>query len=120
MKTLKVFLSPSFFYDEFYEEVTGMKFRKGRGIEVTSIDVDGLDLSGIQSALRKNILLPFDNETREFAASNNLQKPVEVVVEPEPEQEVVLEAKEEVKEEDPEVKEELKKPARKKSKKDSE
>lgn len=115
MKTLKVFLSPSFFYDEFYEEVTGTKFRKGRGIEVHNIDTDGLDLSGIQSALRKNILLPFDNETRDFVSQNNLQKPAEVA---EPAEEVKVEV---IEVEQVEAKvEEAKKPARKKSKKDSE
>jgi hypothetical protein len=114
MEMIKVFLSPSFTYEFYDEPVSGMRFEKGRRIQVYSINTHGLDLTGIQNALRKNILLPFDVETREFASTVNFAtlKPVQEEVQVK-EEAVVEEVKEEV-----EIESEKK--SRKKNKKDAE
>jgi hypothetical protein len=108
MKELKVIVSPHYFEEEFQDKVSGIVFKKGRSISVHSIDIEENLLSGIQSALRKNVLLPYDRETLEFVNGNNIAEdetpvqpeviePVEEVVEPveEPLVEVVIGLKEE-------------------------
>lgn len=111
-------LSPHFSEDIFVEEVSGIEFRKTTGIEVHAISIAEEKLSGIQSALRKNILLPYDKETREFVNGNNFAKveePAPVKVEAEDPEKVSEPVKEEVKAEAP------KKQSRKRStKKESE
>ncbi|MGG1071140.1 hypothetical protein ABE178_15070 [Priestia megaterium] len=87
MKELKVILSPHFNKDEFKEEVSGIVFHKVNGVECYAINLEDTKLSGIQSALRKNILLPYDRQTLEFVNGNNIaqdEKPIEEV-QPEPE-----------------------------------
>lgn len=100
-------LSPHFNEEVFVEEVSGIEFHKTIGIEVHAISIDEGKLSGIQSALRKNILIPYDKETRDFVNGNNFAK----VEKPAPEK-VEVEVKEEVTEP---VKEEIKKEAPKKT-----
>ncbi|PFB64469.1 hypothetical protein COK00_12160 [Bacillus cereus] len=96
MKELKVMVSPHFSEEVFEDKVSGLVFEKGRSVIVHSIDIEENKLSGIQAALRKNILLPYDKQTLEFVNGKNFAKdeaPVEpVVVEP------VVEAKAEVEE----------------------
>lgn len=53
MTELKVFVSPHFSEEEFEDTVSGLIFKKGRSINVHSIDIAENKLSGIQSALRK-------------------------------------------------------------------
>ncbi|UOE58091.1 hypothetical protein [Cytobacillus oceanisediminis] len=125
MKELKVILSPNYSGEEFVEAVSGITFPKTAGIEVYSIKLEDQKLSGIQSALRKNILLPYDRFTREFINGQNLQeKPAneekqeiaeEAEVSIEPVKEAVIEAKEEA-----EAKKEPAKKPRKRTKKDAE
>lgn len=96
MKELKVIVSPHYFEEEFEDKVSGITFKKGRSITVYSIDIEENKLSGIQSALRKNVLLPYDRETLEFVNGKNIAKDEEPakpeVIEP------VVEAKEVVEE----------------------
>lgn len=111
MKELKVMLSPGFSEEEFEDVVSGITFRKGRNIEVYSINIEEHKLSGIQSALRKNILLPYTRETREFVNGTNFAKEQELKQEEVEKQEAPVEV----------VKEEPVKKARKaRTKKDSE
>ncbi|MEC2373870.1 hypothetical protein P9X07_08910 [Bacillus thuringiensis] len=89
MKELKVFLSPFYFEEEFEEEVSGILFKKAgehsiSSISVHSIDIEENKLSGIQSALRKNILLPYDKQTLEFVNGNNIAEDEEPVKPEEP------------------------------------
>ncbi|MGE7726800.1 hypothetical protein [Bacillus cereus] len=93
MTELKVFVSPHFSEEEFEDTVSGLTFKKGRSINVHSIDIAENKLSGIQSALRKNILLPYDKQTLEFVNGKNIAKDEEVV-EPVEKEEVVIEAAE--------------------------
>lgn len=87
MKELKVILSPHFNKDEFKEEVSGIVFHKVDGVECYAINLEDTKLSGIQSALRKNILLPYDRQTLELVNGNNIAKDETPVkeVQPEPE-----------------------------------
>lgn len=103
MTELKVFLSPHFSEEDFVEEVSGITFKGGRKIQIHSIQLEEEKLVGIASAVRKNILLPFDKNTRKYMegfkaeAPKPADKEVEEVKEvkaEEPEAEVVLEAKE--------------------------
>ncbi|MDA1616343.1 hypothetical protein PDK03_07000 [Bacillus cereus group sp. TH204-1LC] len=98
MTELKVFVSPHFSEEEFEDTVSGLTFKKGRSINVHSIDIAENKLSGIQSALRKNILLPYDKQTLEFVNGKNIAKDEEEVkpevVEPAEKEEVVVEAAE--------------------------
>ncbi|MGH1263326.1 hypothetical protein ACQVWE_13575 [Bacillus cereus] len=98
MTELKVIVSPHYFEEEFEEKVSGLTFKKGRSIIVYSIDIAENKLAGIQSALRKNILLPYDKQTLEFVNGKNIAKDEEPakpeVVEPEEKEEVVLEVAE--------------------------
>lgn len=119
METIKVFLSPNYQYPWYVDAVTGMKFEQSNRLEVHSIHTEGLDLSGIQSALRKNILLPFDAETREYVNGTNFATPSVAKEEPAKEEPVVVAKAEKAEEtKEPAVKEEEKKPARKSTKKD--
>ncbi|MEK1829072.1 hypothetical protein AAAC51_07935 [Priestia megaterium] len=95
MKELKVMLSPGFSEEEFEDVVSGITFRKGRNIEVYSINIEEHKLSGIQSALRKNILLPYTRETREFVNGTNFAKEQEVKQEEIKQEAPVEEVKEE-------------------------
>lgn len=107
MKEIKVFLSPNFSGEEFVDSVTGIVFRNHRNIEVRTILLDGINIEGIQKALRLNVLLPYDKATRDFVNGNKIVKeevevPVVEVQEPvveievqEPVVEVVAEAVEE-------------------------
>ncbi|MES9681831.1 hypothetical protein ABWK22_02700 [Gottfriedia acidiceleris] len=87
MTELKVIVSPHFSEEELKDEVSGIVFKKGRSIEIYSIDIEANKLSGIQSLLRKNILLPYDRATLEFVNGAKIakdepvkeEKPVEVV-----------------------------------------
>lgn len=100
MKELKVVLSPYFFEDTFTDEVSGIVFRKGNGAEIHTINLEDEKLTGIQSALRKNILLPFNKESLDFVKENgfaDLQKEVKEEVQ----QEVVAEEVEEETDEKP-------------------
>ncbi|MFE4029174.1 hypothetical protein ACFX4N_23755 [Priestia sp. YIM B13551] len=111
MKELKVILSPHFSEEEFAEPVSGIVFRKGRTIEVYSISLEDNKLSGIQSALRKNILLPYDGATRQFVNGTNFAKDE---VKPEPVKEEVQEVAAEV------IEEPVKKTRKRTTKKESE
>ncbi|MEX3713551.1 hypothetical protein ABFV99_14200 [Cytobacillus horneckiae] len=84
MKQLKVILSPHFNEEEFFEEVSGITFEKGRGITTYNISLEDNKLKGIQSALRKNILMPFDKVTNEFVNGKNIveDEPTEPEAEP--------------------------------------
>lgn len=106
MTELKLFLS-QFHEEDFHDEVSGLTFAKSRKLEVHTLNVEGADLSGIQEAVRKNILLPFNLHTRNFLNSQNLAKPVAAVkakveevakVEVAKVEEVAVEAVDEVKE----------------------
>lgn len=115
MKELKVILSPHFSGEEYFDEVSGIAFEKGRGINTYTINLENSKLSGIQSALRKNILLPFDKATNEFVNGNKIVKEeaVEVV-------EVVEPKKSDKKEETPTKEEAPKKTRTRKMKKETE
>jgi hypothetical protein len=117
MTELKVIVSPYYFEEELTDEVTGLTFRKGYGVEVYSISLEENKLSGIQGLLRKNFLLPYDRATLEFVNGKNIAKeevkveaPVKIEEPVKEELEVELETKE--------VKKEVKKP-RKSTKKES-
>lgn len=96
MKEIKVILSPHYFENEFVDEVSGIVFRKKNGLATYSISLEDTQLSGIQSALRKNILLPYDKETLDFVNGTHFAKDEKPVVEEKPVQ-VEVETKEEVK-----------------------
>jgi hypothetical protein len=115
MKELKVILSPNFSGEEFVEVVSGITFQKTSGVEVFSIKLEDQKLTGIQSALRKNILLAYDRNTRDFVNGQNFAKE-EVIKEEKKEEQVISaqplqEEKEAAKE--VEVKVEEKEPAKK-------
>ena len=132
MKELKVILSPHFNKEVFKEEVSGIEFHKGNGlggIVTYTIDLQDNKLSGIQSALRKNILLPHDRETLEFVNNNNISEgetPSETeppVEEPQPEPEQEPEQEPQPEQEPEEVKveaESVKKTRKRTTKKESE
>lgn len=105
MKTLRVILSPHFYEEEYDEAVSGITFKKGNGANVYSIELSEARLTGIQTALRKNILLPYDAETLEYVNGKNIvqEEVVEVA------EEVVIETA---------VEEPKKKPRKKPVKKD--
>ena len=94
MKVLKLFLSQ--FHDEdFHDEVSGITFKQSSTLDVYAISLADNKVSGIQGAVRKNILIPYDLETRDFINSTNLAKEEEkAVVEPVKEIQVELEAPE--------------------------
>lgn len=96
MKELKVIFSPFYSEDEFVEEVSGIVFRKGRNTEVHTISLEEGKVSGIQSALRKNILIPYDKATLDFIKGNGLVEIVEKEIASKAE-EVAEESKEEKK-----------------------
>lgn len=128
MTELRVFLSPHFSEEVFVEEVSGVVFKATRSLDIHTIKLEEDKLTGVASAVRKNILLPYDKATRDFLKT--FKSPAPKVEEPAkaeepkeeapkeeapkeeaaPEEEVVLETKEE-------VKEEAKAPARKTRKK---
>lgn len=73
MDKIKVVLSPGFSEDEFFEKVSGITFYGGRkNIAIHDIDINKEKLTGIQEALRKNILLPYDKATLAFVNGNNI------------------------------------------------
>lgn len=119
MKEIKVIVSPHFNEEEFEDKVSGITFKKGTGVTIYSIDIEENKLSGIQSALRKNVLLPYDRQTLEFVNGNNLAKdevvaPAKEEVKEEVQEDVVLEAKED------EVEEPVKKTRKPRTKKETE
>lgn len=78
MKTIHVILSPHFSDDHFHEEVSGITFKAGReNVEIHHIDLKEHRLTGIQDALRRNILIPYDKETLEFVNGSNISGPEE-------------------------------------------
>lgn len=77
MDKIKVILSPNFSENEYYEEVSGITFRGGLEGELHCISLGENKLTGIQSALRKNILIPYDKETLDFVNGNDITAPEE-------------------------------------------
>jgi hypothetical protein len=114
MKEIVVFLSPFIGNKTFTDEVSGMTFDagEGHGAKFYTVKLEGIDPSGLQKALQRNILLAYDQKTVEFLNATNLQEflastkeevKVEVAAEAVVE-EVKEEASEEVSEEAPKAK----------------
>lgn len=92
MTKLKIIVSPFYSEEGYKDEVTGFVFRKTDSPYIVTLDDDRL--KGIKEGLRKNFLIPYDKETLEFIAKNDLpltplepSKPVTPEPEPEPEPE---------------------------------
>ncbi|MCY9308716.1 hypothetical protein MOF23_06965 [Bacillus inaquosorum] len=123
MKELKVILSPHYFENEFVEEVSGIVFKKSNGVATYTINLEDGKLSGIQTALRKNILLPFDKATLDYVNGNDLSKKELPVKESAKQDEKTIEPEEKVEAEVEAAAVQEVKPAkrpRKKNKKESE
>lgn len=74
MKNIKVMVSPHFSEEEFVDSVSGIVFKKDPrgGLRVYGISISEERLTGIHDALRRNILIPADNETRDYVNKGNL------------------------------------------------
>lgn len=73
MEKIKLILSPAFSEEEFYDEVSGITFHAGSiNIAIHEINLKEEKLTGIQEALRKNILIPYDKVTLDFVQGKKL------------------------------------------------